>query len=60
MNAKSTGPQHLRRQWGEYRAYNRTLDNNNVKRKYDRYGNTAVDRTTNLLRRLLRAYLPSA
>ena len=34
MDATSTGPQHLRRQWGENRVYNRTLDYNAVKRKY--------------------------
>ena len=51
MDATSTGPQHLRRQWGEDRAYNRTLDNNNVKEVQ----NTAVDHTTNLLRRVFRA-----
>ena len=34
MDATSTGPQHLRRQWGENRAYNGTPDNNNVKKKY--------------------------
>ena len=27
MDATSTGPPHLRRQWGENRAYNRTQDN---------------------------------
>ena len=33
MDATSTGPQHLRRQWGETRVYNRTLslENNNGK-----------------------------
>ena len=53
MDATSTGPQHFRRQWGENRAYNRTLDNNNVKKRYtDRYVKLAVNHTTNLLRRV--------
>ena len=34
MDTTSAGPQHLRRQWGEKRAYNRTLDDNNVKKEY--------------------------
>ena len=55
MDATSTGPQHLRRQWGENKAYDRTLDNNNVKKNRDRYVNTAVNHTTNLLRRVFRA-----
>ena len=56
MDATSTGPQHLRQQWGKNRAYNRTLDNTNVKKKYRQLCfYTAVDHTTNLLRRVFRA-----
>ena len=45
------------------RAYNRTLDYNNVKRKYRQiyiYGKIAIDHAANLLRRVFRAFLPSA